>query len=289
MKRIKYILFTLILMILVLPNTVKAAEFSVDDNMTMNIDDSLWYVFTRNNIKDNKELESLGMTYEYMENFFNTNSAYLDAILLYKDTGEVIELCVRKVESDGPVNSNNYSDEEYLESLKEFLSGNKYTKLEIYQKDNYKYGYSEYVDKNVNIMEYYIIINKNKYTITVQKQGDFDSDNKARIKDIIDNTSYYVNSDIKEPTKGIDGSEILKKALIGAVIGGAIGGIVVGITAVVKKKKKNPPMNNNGYYDPNNQYYNNGYNNNNYYNNGYNDYNNNGNYYNNNNNNNYYN
>ena len=53
-------------------------------------------IFTPDNIKDNAELDELGISYEYMVETFQTNEAYLDAVLFYQDSEDYIEIFVRK-------------------------------------------------------------------------------------------------------------------------------------------------------------------------------------------------
>lgn len=289
MKRVRKIIAIFVLLILMIPSGVLASTFTVDENMYIDIDDSLWYVFTRDNIANNKELDSLDLSYEYMDNFFKKNNAYLDALLIYKDSGEILELFIRRVNSGGAINSSNYSNEDFLNKIKQDLSSRNPSVLDIYETNGYKYGYAEYTDQGYYLIDYYVIINGYNYTITAQKVNEFNTDNKARVKAIVDSISFNINKDLKEPNEGGFFDTILGKALIGAIIGGAIGGLSALVMSFTKKNSKqknnmNNNMYNNGYYNPN-QYNNNmnGYNNGNYYNNGNNGYNNNGNYYDNNN------
>ena len=308
MKKIKRLLIVLILSILIIPKGVFATGFTLDENMSIDMDDSTWYVFTRNNIENNEELTSLGITYEYMNDIFIKNSAYLDAMLVYQDTGEVIEMMVRRTKSNGAINSANYSDAEYLSSIKEDLAGKTVSGLKTYSVNGYKYAYAEYSDSGYNIAAYFVIINGYNYTINIQKNGAIDNDNRARLKAVIDSAQFTINKNLKEPSiisdnttykpasTGSSGEgffdSIVGKALIGALIGGAIGGLSALVLTFAKgnknKKTNNNNMMNNGYNQNNypNGYYNpNQYNNmNNNYNNQNNGYNN-GNYYNGNNNN----
>lgn len=283
MKRIKKMLCLFIIGILLLPTFVYASQFEVDEYMYIEIDDSIWYVFTRENIKNNKELDTLKISYEYMNNFFKNHNAYLDAFLLYKGTGEMIELTVRKVKSGGKYNfSSSYSDDELLEIVGEILRDKDPTVLELYEKNGYKYVYSEYIDQDNYLMEYYIIINGYSYTISTQKDGEFDTDNKVRVKEIVDSITFKLDDTIEDkPSSDSDG---VKTIIIFVVIGGALAAVVI-ITIMMMKKKNNNNNNRNGgnkkkfiddmgngYYGPDqyNGYYNNG--NNNYYNNNNNNY-----------------
>jgi hypothetical protein len=97
-----------------------ATAFSVSGtDMTIDVDDSQWYVFTRDNIKDNPELDELGLSYDEMNDILLDNHAYMDAILFYGD-GNFVELFVRKKSVDsGMANLSNYDDDDVQELTKE--------------------------------------------------------------------------------------------------------------------------------------------------------------------------
>lgn len=81
MKKIVWFL----LFLLVVPLGVSATTFDLNDtDMSIEFDEDIWYVFTPDNIKDNAELDELGISYEYMVETFQTNEAYLDAVLFYR-------------------------------------------------------------------------------------------------------------------------------------------------------------------------------------------------------------
>ena len=102
-----------------LPVSVYAETYSLGGtDMSIDVDDSLWYVFTRDNIKDNSELKELGISYNSMYDILYTNEAYMDALLLYEDGG-FVELFVRKKTLEkGIVNLSNYEDAEVLDLAK---------------------------------------------------------------------------------------------------------------------------------------------------------------------------
>ena len=74
----KKILFCLIL--LLFPFYVSAKEYSVKDlKLKMDFDDN-WYVFTKDNLDDNEDIEKLGLSKEYVKSSFK-NGIFLDALL----------------------------------------------------------------------------------------------------------------------------------------------------------------------------------------------------------------
>lgn len=69
----------LLILLLLFPLTVTAQTYQVDEYMKVDMNDN-WYTFTRTNLKDNKQLEELNITYDYLNDFMNKNSVYLDAL-----------------------------------------------------------------------------------------------------------------------------------------------------------------------------------------------------------------
>ena len=82
MKKKIFAMFALLL--LFIPSFVFAKSYDVDEYLKLDFDDN-WYVFTKSNIKDNKELEELGVSEEYMENLFKSSNVVVDAILFEED------------------------------------------------------------------------------------------------------------------------------------------------------------------------------------------------------------
>ncbi len=79
----KIVLFVLLFII---PINVWATTFDLKDtDMSITINEDIWYVFTPDNILNNPELDELGISYEYMVNVFSDNRAYLDAVLFFQD------------------------------------------------------------------------------------------------------------------------------------------------------------------------------------------------------------
>ena len=276
MKGYKRILTIFILMIFLFPFSVSAKSFSIDENMNLDIDDSLWYVFTRNNLDNNEELKSFNISPSEMMAFFENNQAYMNAILLYKDTGEMLQLFVRKATSNTDLKEKDMSDQDLLDMAKASLTGKNVSTMELYKNNGIRYVYAEYAEGNNYVMDYYTIYNNTNYTITGQKTSRLNSENRDRVNAVVE-TITFVGAAEEEESENNAGLIIIIVLLIGAVIAGIF------LIFNSKKKKPRPTMMNNGYnngyYNPN-QYNNmNGYNNGNYYNNnGNNYYNNNNNY-----------
>lgn len=205
-------------------------------DMSIQVDTSTWYVFTRDNIKNNSELDELEISYDSMHDILYNNEVYMDAILLYDD-GEYVELLVRKRTIDsGIVNLSNYSNEDVLELAEGLAERQNAENYSVYE-NRYKFAKLEYIDSNLGyyICEFVTCVNKDNYTFTFQSTSQFSDSEYDEIENIIDSIQFDVDSSLKEPKATSFWDSVVEKAIGGAVIGG-IGGAII---AIVNKKKKN--------------------------------------------------
>ena len=229
MKKIIKVLIAIVLVITVSPVTAKEYTISNTD-IKIDMDDSVWYVFTRDNIKDNKQLKEFGITEDYMNSTMEKGDIYLDSIK-FKEKNELLELFVMKKPVEKVKNMSKYSDKELTSIAKDVATKEKTTDYKIHKTD-YKYIYTKYSDSGKEIIDYYTVINGYGYTIKLQTDTKFTTAEETELKNIIEKVSFNVDKSLKEPSKGL--SPILQDALIGAVVGG-LGGAIV---ALVNKKKK---------------------------------------------------
>lgn len=222
------------------PVSAYAADYEPGDtDMRISVDDTSWYVFTRDNILNNAELEELGITYEAMYDILHNNEAYMDAILLYED-GDYVELFVRKRALDsGIANLSNYENEEVLELAKELAKKYGAEEYSVYE-GQYKFTRLEYFDSNYGyyICEYVTVVNRDNYTLTFQTPSPFTDWEYDEIQRIVDSIRFDVDTTIREekPASFLDG--IVVKTITGAVIGG-----ITGLVIALAGKKKNPHKN----------------------------------------------
>lgn len=231
----KKILGVIALLGICVPMLANAEEYKVDSDMSIDLDNESWYVFTRDNIKDNEELDELGLTYDYMDNLFNTNSLYLDASIFDTEEESFIELLVRKKEIADVKNFSSYSNDEVLKFAKELSKRTGSTDYTVYEVNGYKFAYSKYLDKNVGyyVLEYCTMVNGFNYTITVQKPTEFTEEEETYIKSVIDTVKYNVKeSEEKEETS------IADYAIVGAIAGATVA-LACGVIAKKRKKVSN--------------------------------------------------
>ena len=237
MKRTMRILLSIILCFsALLPITTYAETYNLGGtDMSISVDDTMWYVFTRDNIKNNSELEELGITYEAMYEFLHNNEAYMDAILYYEN-GEYTELFVRKRALDtGIANLSNYKDSEVLELAKELAKKQGANTYSVYE-NQYKFAKLEYVDSNLGyyVCEFVTCVNKDSYTFTFQSTSQFTDEEYAEIENIVDSVKFDIDTSIKEKKSSSIAESVIEKTIGGAVIGGVVGAVV----AITNKKKK---------------------------------------------------
>lgn len=230
----------LLLLLFVIPISVSAKEYSAVD-LTIDFDDSKWYVFTRDNIKDNAELEELGITYEYANNLFLSNYLYLDAALVYEDgdSSNTLESFIIIKDTTLERNLHTYSIKEIQGLEDELIKGYDVSEHGIYSFNNYKYVYMEYKDKGLNIIDYFTAINGKMYTIKLQKQNKFTSEEKELMKSIVNTISFKLDPKYEKLVKTNKSEGInYKEIIITTIIGGIVGGIIGGVIGLIKRNKK---------------------------------------------------
>ena len=235
------------LLLLVIPFSVSAKEFTQLD-VTVDINSKDWYVFTRDNVKDNKQLKELNISEEYMNSTFTESDMYIDAVL-FRSTSDYLEFFAFAKDVDLDKNLHEVSDKD-MESLKDALVKQENATVGTIETINgYKFVYTEYTDSGLNVIDYYTVINGKGYTLKFQATQAVTENDKKEIDNIIktvkfnnvevatENTSSEETTKETETTKNEEDSTI-NYAIIGAIIGAAIcAGIA--IVATMNKKKSN--------------------------------------------------
>ena len=177
--------FMLFIPISIYGKTVDLSEV----NLSIDFNDD-WYVFTRYNLDNNKDLETLGVTKDYMENFFNENEAYIDASP--KELGTDFILRIKPVEDMN--NLSNYPDDVVKEVAKEISKLVSSTDYKIYNSGKNKYAVVKYYDEasKYNILTYYTVVNAQGYTFQIQKQSDITQTDETNMKTIMDSATFNV-------------------------------------------------------------------------------------------------
>ncbi len=242
-KRITLVLLSAILFtMLIVPAPAYARTYDLSDtDMSISIDDTEWYVFTRDNIDNNPELEEVGVSVEQMREVFNINDAYLDAFVIYTGGGFLELIVVKKEGNFGVANLSSYSDEDVMELAEEVSGLQEIEDYSVYKKNGYKFVKLETVSTasdniTYNLCEYFTVVNKDIYSFKFQSVSQFDEEDYRRIEEIVGSIRFDVDNSLKEDVKrSVSVGKVALWAIVGAIGGGAIGGIIG--FAVDKKRK----------------------------------------------------
>lgn len=169
MKKLKYLL----LILLFIPTCVFADSYNIDSNVTVELDDS-WYIFTPDNIKDNKNIKETGLTEEYLSDYMKRNDVYLNAYLITdKKKKDKIELVMVKKELTNDMgNLHAYPEDEINDFAKDIVKSADYfgDDYKIFG-DKVKYVEFDYETGNYEAVQfittmngygYYFMFTKNK-------------------------------------------------------------------------------------------------------------------------------
>lgn len=214
-------LFIILILLLVLPISVFAKTYSVND-MTVSIDEANWYVFTRNNL-NNEKLTEAGLSYDRIKGIMDSYDIYFYA-LTYDKENTAIELYITVKPVSGVNNLHTYSRNE-INNLGEMIKDGVGAKsFDIYSVGKYEYIYLNYYDssKSYYIDEYYTVINGYGYTLIVQKEKGFYSYELLEFKNILNSASYKYDSNYEKNEKE---NSLFEKFIIGAFTAGILGGI----------------------------------------------------------------
>lgn len=235
MRKVISVFMTFLLMFMVIsPVKTYAKSYNVSGtDLTITVDDTVWYVFTRDNLANNPELDELGIDYDYLNDHFHSNFIYMDAVVIYED-GAVIEFLIRKPDEDvDVVNLANCKGEligEIGDGLADKFGADGYSVLNT----DYKFIKLNYFDPNLEYyaVEYYTIINKHPYTFTFQSPVEFTEWEYEEFDTIIKSIVFDIDTSLKEDS--IMGT-VIEKAITGALSAAIISG---GVAAYKKKINK---------------------------------------------------
>jgi hypothetical protein len=245
MKRILLILF---ISILAFPTIVYGQTLKLTDtDVTLELDEDIWTILTRDNIKNKEYLDEIGLTYEYMNKVFQDNNAYLDAFTFWDDENtQTVELFVIKMKQNDPKvkNLNVYNDDEVKRIVKGIANDKKVSNYNVYKNDNSVFGYFESQDSGIYLVEYVTIINNMDYLFKFQSSYPYDERMIEVTKSIMDTVKfdYTITEEDRKNKKEIKEEKkdsFWTRVFIGGTIGAVVGGISSLIAMLIKKKSKN--------------------------------------------------
>ena len=224
-------------LVLLFPFFVFAKEYSSDEiGLSLSVDDN-YIVLTRDNLKNNTDLEKLNISEENIENIMKTNDIYFD--IIKNDISYEILVVIPKVT---PLyeNLSTISDIE-LEELKTNLSIVVDSDESSVYKGNYNYIVVDYYDESTAyfIVNYYTVVNSKGYNIQLQKKDEIKEEDKKDLKEIVDSIIIKTKENNKETSsneKKYNYTSIIYGAIIGLIAG--IITYIIGINIIKNKSSK---------------------------------------------------
>lgn len=225
----------LAILLLFVPFTISAKSYQFDD-VKVNMPED-WYVFTKDNIKDNSDLKLLGVEEEYMEQLFSDSMYKMDAIL-FTNNDSSVEMFVLEKKVTSP-NFNSFSIKELSPVKDEYKKIVNTDNVEVIETNKNKYVKAIYNDSGLNVVDYYTVYNNIGYTLKFQTVEEIDDDYLNYFDLIMDKVDFpksVISSNTKSDELDEEGIayRIGYSAARGAVIGAIVGAIIYGI-----RKKKN--------------------------------------------------
>ena len=198
----KVIIIIILMVVLVIPVCVYGDTFIIPEtDIIMTLDEDIWMVFTRKNIKNKELLEEYGLSYEQTNKFFELNNVYLQSFaeLNTNDViGATIELYVYKTKITDDIKALIDLNEESVVMIEnELVTSVNATKHDYYTNDNNTYIYYEFLDKDTHVANYFTIINGNNYYFSFRSSEPFSDEVIKGMDNIIDSImvkpSYNIN------------------------------------------------------------------------------------------------
>lgn len=223
-----------IICLFILPICVSAKEYSISElDLDFDIPES-YLVITRDNYKNNPEMEKLGITPEYMENVFYKNNIYLDA--LDSKTGKEVFIIVNPVNAD----YSNYTKKELESLIPSFEShyeslGGKNIVVDVVTVNGLNYFMIEYSQSSYYILNYYLVLDNNGYNFQVQSKKQLTQTDRNEHQKFMESISLkdVVEGDVSTTVEDNKDSMFI---IIGASVGVLVA-VIIGIVVSSNKKR----------------------------------------------------
>lgn len=195
-------------------NSTPNAQFSIEiknERLTLNIDDSVWYVITRDNVYNNPEVEELGLSADTLYESLLKDNIYLNAAVFYKDSNTCLEMFLRETEAGDLYNLSSLSSSEASSFTAKLLSdlgfGGTvgYSSKVITTPQQYKFIRLEYPDSGFYITEYFTAVNGQGYLLSFQTLAPFIDWEYQEMEKIVDSIAFSSCSALtyKETESGV--------------------------------------------------------------------------------------
>lgn len=199
----KKVLLLLLFMFVMFPVTVFGSIFDIPKtNITIDIDEDTWTVFTIEDVENEEIMESYGMDYNQMKNFFETNNVYLDAYANL-DGENITELIIGKDKNENNINNLFELDDTAISDFAEsFAADNNIENYDIYTSDDNVYIYYTFFQNEHYGAQYYTIVNGDNYYINFHSETDLNEELISSFDSVIDGITFnYKQSETVKPSK----------------------------------------------------------------------------------------
>ena len=189
---VKKVLFGLI-GILMLPLVVNAQSVDVGSAyLDLELPDS-WYVFTRDNLEGNTDLEELELTEDYVMEYFLEYSMYVNSF------DDDYDFYVYMSDTEDIGNLDDYYNFEVDDLAVELMDMYGADSYEIYDND-YKFIRMDYESDGYYILDYYTIIDDKSYIFSIQKLSELTETDMNTMEEIVDSVHFdnYVDNGLNE-------------------------------------------------------------------------------------------
>ena len=189
---VKKVLFGLI-GILMLPLVVNAQSVDVGSAyLGLELPDS-WYVFTRDNLEGNIDLEELELTEDYVMEYFLEYSMYVNSF------DDDYDFYVYMSDTEDIGNLDDYYNFEVDDLAVELMDMYGADSYEIYDND-YKFIRMDYESDGYYILDYYTIIDDKSYIFSIQKLSELTETDMNTMEEIVDSVHFdnYVDNGLNE-------------------------------------------------------------------------------------------
>jgi hypothetical protein len=224
-------------LVLLFPIIGFAKEYeSKDINVKLDVNDE-YIVITRDNVKNNKDLEKFNLTEEQMVTIMNNGSIYFD--IVKNDISYEILVVVPEITL--PIKDLVDVNDEVLNTFKEEATKKVGANTSSLYRGKYNFIVVDYYDKDTDcyIMNYYTVVNSKGYNIQLQKKTSITEDEKNSLKQIVDSVTFKDQTNTKEIVEEevSNNNFDIKKLLLALGIGLVAGIITYGIGLIIIKKK----------------------------------------------------
>lgn len=167
--------------------------------LSLEMDEKFWYVFTRDNLKDNPELEELELDPDEEAKFMEENNVIMDAIEFYNDSDAYLQLLIRETEIDNYYDLSKVSDAEFEKFAEEtaVLLGRE--SVEVFKSDKgLKFMAFEFFDSGTYVKEYITLAENRNFDILFQSNGAFIDDEYEEMETILNSFDFTPKAKTKD-------------------------------------------------------------------------------------------